>query len=94
MNIRLKEVLKNILWDYNITEEEVELILEGKKKTFSLSKEKLYARLLLSVNWYKLLEIFGKEKIKELLSDEVLKYIRFKDIRDNFIYARSVLSEG
>jgi len=93
LNILVKEALKKILWDYNIAEEEAILILEGKKKTFSLNKEKLYARLLLSVKWYSLLDMFGREKIKELLSDKVLKYIRFKDIRDNFIYARRILDE-
>lgn len=97
MEIRLKnlfrEEIKKTLWDYNISLEDALMVLEGKKKGFSLNREKLLSRLLLSVKWYKLLEIFEAETIKDLLSDDVLKYIWIKDLRDNFIYARQVLNE-
>ena len=94
MNIeKLKEGLKNIVWDYEVSLEELIQILEGRKKSFSLNREKILARLLLSVNWYKLLEIFGPHILKEILNDEVLKYIHIESLRQDFIYAREVLNE-
>ncbi len=93
INEKLKEELKKIVWDYEVSLEELIQILEGRKKSFSLNREKILARLLLSVNWYKLLEIFGPHILKEILNDEVLKYIHIESLRQDFIYAREVLSE-
>ena len=93
INEKLKEELKEIVWDYEVSLEELIQILEGRKKSFSLNREKILARLLLSVNWYKLLEIFGPHILKEILNDEVLKYIHIESLRQDFIYAREVLSE-
>jgi len=93
INEELKEELKKIVWDYEVSLEELIQILEGRKKSFSLNREKILARLLLSVNWYKLLEIFGPQVLKEILNDEVLKYIHIESLRQDFIYAREVLSE-
>ncbi|OQX79168.1 MAG: hypothetical protein B6D56_07705 [Candidatus Omnitrophica bacterium 4484_70.1] len=90
---KLKEELKKIVWDYEISLEELIQILEGRKKSFSLNREKILARLLLSVNWYKLLEIFDPQVLKEILNDEVLKYIHIESLRQDFIYAREALSE-
>ena len=93
INEKLKEELKKIVWDYEVSLEELIQILEGRKKSFSLNREKILARLLLSVNWYKLLEIFGPHILKEILNDEVLKYIHIESLRQDFIYAREVLNE-
>ncbi len=93
INEKLKEELKEIVWDYEVSLEELIQILEGRKKSFSLNREKILARLLLSVNWYKLLEIFGPHILKEILNDEVLKYIHIESLRQDFVYAREVLSE-
>lgn len=73
--------------------QEAELIFEGKKETFSLTREKLIARMLLSVQWYDLLDVFGAKEVKSFLSDDILSNIRFKDVRENFIYARAGLNE-
>ena len=93
INEKLKEELKKIVWDYEVSLEELIQILEGRKKSFSLNREKILARLLLSVNWYKLLEIFGPHILKEILNDEVLKHIHTESLRQDFVYAREVLSE-
>ena len=93
INEKLKEELKKIVWDYEVSLEDLIQILEGRKKSFSLNREKILARLLLSVNWYKLLEIFGPHILKEILNDEVLKYIHIESLRQDFIYAREVLNE-
>ena len=87
----IKNELKRIIWDYSIDENVVWDIFEGKISTFSLNKEKLYARLLLSTPWYRLLDCLGIEGIKEILTDQVINLIWIKDIRERFIYVRKVL---
>ena len=87
----IKKELERIMWDYSIDEKTLWAIFEGKISTFSLNKEKLYARLLLSTQWYRLLDCLGLKGLKEILTDEVIGSIWIKDVREKFIYAREVL---
>ena len=87
----LKNELKRIVWDYSIDENTLWDIFEGKSATFSLNKNKLYSRLLLSTPWYRLLDCLGLNGLKEVLTDEVINALWIKDIREKFIYAKKAL---
>lgn len=87
----IKNELKRVVWDYSVDENTLCAIFEGKASTFSLNKEKLYARLLLSTPWYGLLDCLGLNGVKEILTDEVINSIWIKDIRERFFYAKKVL---
>lgn len=87
----IKKELKRVVWDYNIDEKILWSIFEGKTSTFSLNQEKLFARLLLSTPWYRLLECFDVAELKEVLTERVIDLIWIKDIREKFIYAKRVL---
>ena len=87
----LKTELKRIMWDYSVDEDTLWAIWAGKITTFSLNKNKLTARLLLSTPWYRLLDCLGINGLKEVLSDEVINSFWVKDIREKFIYAKKVL---
>ena len=91
MTPELKNELRRIVWDYAIDEETLWAIFEGKKTTFSLNKDKLYSRLLLSTPWYRLLDCFGAADIKEILTDQAIELIWIKDVREKFIYAQKTL---
>ncbi len=88
---QIKCELKRVIWDYSIQEEALWDIFEGKKSTFSLNKEKLCARLLLSTPWYRLLDCLGVQGLKEILTDKVINSIWIKDVREKFIYAQKAL---
>lgn len=87
----IKKELKRIIWDYSVDEKTLWDIFEGKSTTFSLNKNKLYSRLLLSTPWYRLLDCLGLNGLKEILTDEVVNSIWIKDIREKFIYAKEIL---
>ena len=87
----IKNELKRIIWDYSIDENTLWDIFEGKSATFSLNKNKLYSRLLLSTPWYRLLDCLGLNGLKEVLTDEVINSIWIKDIREKFVYAQKTL---
>ena len=95
MNItpQIKEYLKKSVWDYAIDEDTLVAIFNGQKQTFSLTKEKLYSRLLLNMNWYTLLECFGVKGLKIILTNDVINLIWQKDLRDKFFYAKTALNE-
>ena len=89
----IKHILKRVVWDYAVDEQMVCSIFKGEAATFSLNKEKLSSRLLISTQWYKLLDCLGGEGLKEILTDDVINAIWIKDIREKFIYAKETLNE-
>jgi excisionase family DNA binding protein len=92
-NARLAQALKQAVWDYRVTPHKAWEILRGKKTTFSLNQQKLCARLLTTVDWYTLVDIFGTRNLYLMINDEVLKNIWNDDMKKRLIYARSVLNE-
>lgn len=87
----LKKELKRIMWDYAVDEDTLWAVWEGKSATFSLNRDKLCSRLLLSTSWYRLLDCLGVNGLKEILTDDVIKSFWIKDIREKFIYAQEAL---
>lgn len=88
---KIQKELNRIVWDYSVDEQTLHDIFEGKTSIFSLTQEKLYARLLVSTSWYKLLDCLGIIGLKEILTDKVIDSIWIKDVREKFIYAKTVL---
>jgi len=88
---KIKSELKRIVWDYSIDENTLYDIFEGKTSTFSLNKEKLYSRLLMSTKWYRLLDCLSLKGLKEILTDDVINSIWINDVREKFIYAKKAL---
>ncbi len=71
--ILTREYLKPLLWDVNLTEEELGELFSGKKFVIrGVTRENLYVKLLASYNWYTLLKIAGKGKLREMLTDEII----------------------
>lgn len=88
----LKNELRRVMWDYSIDESMLWDIFEGKKSTFSLNRNKLYSRLLMSTPWYRLVDCIGINGLKEVLTDDVINSIWIKDIREKFLYAQKTLN--
>lgn len=90
-NVEIKNELKRIMWDYLIDEDTLWAIFEGKMSTFSINKEKLCARLLISTPWYRLLDCLGVNGLKEILTEPTVNAIWIKDVREKFMYAKRAL---
>ena len=41
--------------------------------------------------WYTILRIVPTDKLADLLSDAVLERIRFRDLKEKFLYAREIV---
>ncbi len=84
--------LKPLSWDMNLSEEELEELFSGKKKMIrGITSQNIYVKLLSSYNWYTLLKIAGKEKLREILTDDIIKNLKSKTLQEKYFYARSVL---
>lgn len=84
--------LKPLSWDSNLSEEELEQLLSGKQNMIrGITSQNIYVKLLSSYNWYTLLKILGREKLREILTDDVIKKLKSKSLQQKYFYARFVL---
>lgn len=58
-----------------------------------VDKNSIYHKILNGYNWYTVLKIIPKEKLKEVLSEEVVKCLFPQPLRDKYRYVRSGLFE-
>jgi len=86
------QYLKPLSWDLNLSEEEMEELFSGKKKMIrGITSQNIYVKLLSSYNWYTILKIAGKEKLREILADDIITKLKSKTLQQKYFYARSVL---
>ncbi len=81
-----KSILKQCLWDMNLTPEAFLDIIEGRSARKWPERAFCVARLLESVNWFDIVKIIEPEKICRLW-DEAKRYVRFKSIKEGMDFA-------
>jgi hypothetical protein len=88
-----KKKLKSIFWDYevNYTGEELYDFLVGKKEINELTRDRVIARMLTSMRWYDLVDIFGIQQLYKFLNDDVFKFIWKKSLKNRFKNVRETL---
>ncbi len=88
-----KEKLLSIFWDYDIDYSADELydFLTGKKEIEDLNRNQIIARMLTSIRWYDLIDIFGLKQCYEFLTEDALKFIWKKSVRNRYKNVRETL---
>lgn len=87
----LKAMLKRVVWDYDISEDDLLKIFLGKKEGHALNEGQLKARILNTYNWYFLLNFFGKEVAMNFLDDKVTKYLFPRSLKEKYVRAGKIL---
>jgi hypothetical protein len=87
----MKKLLKNVLWDYQLTEEEVERIYRGDLALGGMDETKLKARLLNTYNWYTLVRELGFKEARALLRPDIIRFLYPKALQESYAYAARVL---
>jgi hypothetical protein len=85
-----RRILKQCLWDLNLTPEEFLDIIEGRSDRKWSERGFCVARLLESVNWLKIIEIIDPEILCKLWN-EARRYVRFKEIKEGMDFACRIL---
>ncbi len=88
-----KEKLPSIFWDYNVaySAEEIYRFLVGEKEIRELNRNQVIARMLVSMRWYDMVDIFGVQRLYGFLNDEVLKFVWKKSIKKRYKNVRETL---
>ena len=95
MNIEERHRLyRQIMWDYNISAVDVDAVLQGKKETIGhYNKQAIFIKLLESFSWFTIVQLFSPHELRQLLSDEVVKKLRFDSLRTNYEFVQKRLQQ-
>ena len=85
-----KGILKQCLWDMNLSPEEFLDIIEGRSTRKWPDRAFCVARLLESVNWFKIVKVVEPRVLCSLWHD-AKKHVRFKEIKEGMDFACRVL---
>jgi len=89
------KILKSVMWDYSISAEQMEALLDGRiDKAGHYSREKLFAKILLGLPWYTILQLFPVGLIREMLTDEVIGSLWPRSVQKQYEYVRKRLQEA
>ena len=91
-DIEQLETIKSIVWDYQIDEEGLLNVLLGvQDKEGPFDQEKIFIRVLERLPWHKILQILGRERVKQLLTSNLIAKLRFPEQRDRYERIRKIL---
>ncbi len=86
-----RSILRQCLWDLTLTPDDFLAIIEGRLVKKWPDKAFCVARLLESVNWFKIVKVIDPEKLCSLWTDEVKARVRFKPLKEGMDFACRVL---
>lgn len=87
------EPLTTIFWDYNypLSGQDLFDFAIDRKDIPYLDRNQVRARMLMTVGWYRLIDIFGLINLQYLLTEEVLKWVWVDDLRKQYAMAKDVI---
>ncbi len=85
-----RRILKQCLWDMKLTQEEFLDIIEGRSARKWPDRAFCVARLLESVNWFKIVKVIDPKILCNLWGD-ARRYVRFKEIKEGMDFACRIL---
>ncbi len=88
----IKNMLSRLYWDVKVQPDQLYGLLKGKiERVGHVDILNLYYRMLTTYDWYTILRIVPTDKLGDLLSDPVLDRIRFRGLKEKFLYARQIV---
>jgi hypothetical protein len=88
---KLKVILKRVVWDYNISEDDLLEIYKGNMEGRGVNQVQLKAKLLNTYPWHQLIKWFGFETSRGFLKDEIIQMIFPASYRQKLFHAKRIL---
>lgn len=91
--IELKKKLRQVVWDYDISDEDLLAIFLHDKKVAGIGADLLRSRLIGYFPWHSLLKLFGTQyAICNILTDNAIKSSFPRQYKDKLYHVKSILS--
>ena len=88
----IKVHLHRLFWDYKVSKEEAYDLFTGKEKIKGVTRNNLLVKILNGYRWHTVLKIMPKEKLLELLTDDVINGLFPRSLKAKYYHARKFLS--
>jgi|SRR5665647_607812 len=87
-------ILNQILWDYNISTEDIEAVLKGERKLAGhYSREMIFQKILESYSWFTIIQLFSPNEIQDLLTKKTISKLRSPSLRQKYEFVQKRLSQ-
>ena len=87
-------LIKKIIWDYNIDPLKIIDVISGKlERIYQFDAEKIFIRMLERLTWYDLINILGIDRIKSLLTADVIEKLRDPYMQEKYEFVRRILQK-
>lgn len=84
--------LSMVSWDLDVDAELLlQLLNDQIQEIRGFDKANIYRRLLTTYDWYTVLKIVPHDKLRLMLDDSILNRLFPKDLKEKFLYARTIL---
>lgn len=88
------KILNQILWDYNISTEDIEAVLKGEKKLAGhYTREMLFQKMIESYSWFTIIQLFTPNDIQYLLTNQVISKLRSTALRQKYEFVQKRLRQ-
>ncbi len=88
--------LEHLFWDHNYAYSGQELydFVLGHREIRELDRDQVKARMLMTVGWYRLIDIFGLLNLRLLLTDPALENVWVDSLRNQYALARKTVEQS
>jgi hypothetical protein len=89
------KVLQSIMWDYSVSVSDLDELLEGKiNKAGHYTIDKFFIKMLIGLPWHTIIQVLPVERVKEMLTDEIIGALWPKSVQNQYKYVRQRLQEA
>jgi hypothetical protein len=87
-------ILNQILWDYNISAEDIDAVLRGEmKQAGHYNQDMIFLKILESYSWFTILQLFSPNQVKDLLTSQVISKLRSPSLRRKYEFVQKRLQQ-
>jgi len=92
--VEREKLLKQISWDYNLSEADILALLEGRlERAGHYTRKDIFRKLLETYPWFTILNIMPAHEVKELLSDQVISSLRSHSLKQKYEFIKRRLEQ-
>jgi hypothetical protein len=92
--VERQKLLRQLLWDYSISSEEIEAVLTGEKESAGhFNREMIFLKLIESYSWFTVLQLLTPTEIKHLLTNKVISKLRSPALKKKYEFVQKRLQQ-
>ncbi|MBE0661740.1 MAG: hypothetical protein IH597_04660 [Bacteroidales bacterium] len=85
---------RQLSWDYNISPEEIALVIKGEKEMAGhYNRQTIFKKALETYPWFTIIQLFEPGDISLLLTDELISSLRMPSLRKQYEFIKKRLQE-